>query len=188
VKVETEWQQFERPLRRLDQKKQFAFATFSCSRAVKYYTQYCANDNCADPGLADEVLQSAWRFLESSKAEGQPEQLRKRLAKVSDGLADSETSLGIAAQEACFACMVLLEMLSGDLSTAHAMRVCGFVRDITDMLVQEQPDFGHVEEELETSILEHALMATELRLHQRALEIVSSRDGEDMVILLKQLA
>ena len=187
--VEAKWREFEQAVQDLTPAKRTAFATFVASRAARYYLEYCGNRGCPDPKLTSDLLEMAWRVAEVGGTKGDPTAFRNRLEAVAEQLDSSADSSGAAAQEACFACIVLCEILAGENDAKQTMRVVSFLRDITDMIVQDRAALDANTDQLEADILCHSLMTDELAKVSRALDAASAYPpGGELVAQLRGLS
>jgi uncharacterized protein YjaG (DUF416 family) len=181
MSVKETWDRLLQPVESLNAQKQFTFATFSCARAAGYYNQYCEREACRDPNLLEEVLSAAWAGTRGIVFQTGRERFKERLDAASTELEESGSVEAIAAQEACFAAMVVLEILTSPVSPEQTLRVAHFTRDIVDMIVQERTNFDS-SKDVESAVLGHPVMQQELQLHARALELLRSADLSDSVV------
>jgi uncharacterized protein YjaG (DUF416 family) len=189
--VESRWQEFRPRIESLSAEKQDILAIFSCARSARYYRKFCEWNPCHDPTVVPEILDSAWTSITVGRSDFKRliPQLNERLKKTAIKLQEFDATLATAAQEACFACQVLLEILSGKRGAAQTMRVLNFTRDITDMIVQDQNGVAAEAKMLEDAILHNQTMVRELEYHDSALSILTKEPlGPNTVELLKKLA
>ena len=84
-------------------------------------------------------------------------------------------------QEACFAGLMLVEILSASVSVSQVQRVANFTRDITDMIAQEGQELTNPQD-IEGFVLSHPLMRRELELHEQALQVLSNSTMDDSTL------
>ena len=137
-----------------------------------------------------EVVELGWSTVITPSRNKTFPELHDRLRRMTQELsAVDETGVdGTAAQEACFACLVLLETIEGKSDVNQVMRVVNFLRDITDMVVQADKEFASDDATLDEEILKHPKMVEELKLITGVLNILHGTLSSEIVEELKSLA
>jgi hypothetical protein len=179
------WERYLIEIRGLNLSSQVGAAVFSTARCARFYREYCLLD-CTDPRVLEEVVEVGWSALSTSPQQSQLESLRTRLESAADECESRDSPVSAAAQEACFAGLVLIEILMGSVSPEQTMRVFAFTRDIVDMMVQESREFEEATDEIEASILSAPMMRDELDRHGKALALL--QQGTFSIDTLRSLA
>lgn len=167
--VEQRWKAIEGDTVGLSAPQLSVLAAASAQRCAKRFADLCARRTCEDPSLCDEVVESAWNLITSHNVSPALNSFRTRLEKQAVALEADADPMAAAGAEACYACMVLIEIVQQESTRDQVNRIVRLVRDITDLEVQESGDFQD-SNNLEQSILEHPIMKNELKIFERLLK------------------
>ena len=171
MSVQKRWEEFRFRIEQLPEKAQTALAVFGCQRAGRFYFKFCQDNGCRDSTIVAEVIELGWRALLGNFTRVNIE-LRGRLETAARELEGGD-ALSTAAQEACFPCMVLLEILGGETGAKQVIRIINFLRDIIDMLAQEDRSFNKDTNDLDREVLQSPLMIDELEHLHSALDLLN---------------
>ena len=183
--VAGKWNSLESPIKGLSSNQLILLADFSCSTVLPFYEKYGSSLNGLELSLVRRFLLACWQYPFRGHADNF-HLFRAQLQSESELLQDKHSAT--EAQEACFACMVLSEMILDGASTAQCMRVFRFVSGIIDLRVQERlnlPAGRNVEE----AILADHEMQDEFDRHQSAIQkVIEMPVSETLVRTLQGLA
>jgi hypothetical protein len=177
--VKGTWDHILLRLELLDAERLVVLATFSASRSARFCSRYWKEKELSRPDALMNLLSSAWEAISDNRYILDLRDVGTALRLQAEML-DQDDLLATAAQEACFAGLVMVEILSGIGGPSQTMRVISFTRDIVDMLAQE--DLKVDGAQLEQAVLTHPLMVEELSKHRAVIDLLEKSSLEPSVV------
>jgi uncharacterized protein YjaG (DUF416 family) len=150
-----------------------AFGCFCAALASVTYDSYCKQKAFGDPELGADFAKLAWKVVAGGEAD-LTKDLHSRSEQAARQLGEIEDIRAIAAQEACFVFLILIEVLNKDSSSGTVIRMVKLMRDTIDMLVQDELGSETINEgEIEV----HPRMQNLFRRFQSAVGILQKTTG-----------
>ena len=154
-----------------------AFTASCAERLFPNYVAFSRETNWGDAKVLREALDEVWKILSRQVVE--KERIAKLMALCDQITPDTEVFDSIYASLALDAANAVYTMLMcvTDCTVQKAVEVASYVRDTVDMYVQELEDLDYNDPHFEKKILQHPLMAKELKKQRGDLSVLKKATG-----------
>lgn len=157
--------------------KQLVFLLMVCQRLIPSFRAFAMETGIKGELLLKDILNKAWSTLLSGITKADFSNEIVQAESVAPETENSESLYVSSALDASVAISLLMKAFS-DGQTDTIVEAVTLIRDSVDMYVQELENMASSDPDLESKILNHALMQQELKRQREDIEFLSSLNEE----------